>query len=96
MEQKAQGIAIQEIMSYDTPLFVWDVETWEDQGPKYSVPATSVPYWSSECGEIFTDVNDMESTFNKFYGKINEYTPRSQVCGEKFIIQKFRNFIGDL
>ena len=72
---ESQGIAIQEIMSYDTPLFVWDIETWEDQGPKYSVPATSVPYWSSECGEKFTDVNDMESAFNKFYGKINEYTP---------------------
>ena len=76
---ESQGIAIQEIMSYDTPLFVWDVETWEDQGPKYSVPATSVPYWSSECGEIFTDVNDMESTFDKFYGKMNEYTPRQFV-----------------
>ena len=76
---ESQGIAIQEIMSYDTPLFVWDIETWEDQGPKYSVPATSVPYWSSECGEKFIDVNDMESAFNKFYGKINEYTPRQFV-----------------
>ena len=43
---ESQGIAVQEIMSYDTPMLVWDIESWEDQGPEWSVPATSIPYWS--------------------------------------------------
>ena len=41
---ESQGIAIQEIMSYNTPMLVWDIESWEDQGPEWSVPATSIPY----------------------------------------------------
>ena len=76
---ESQGIAIQEIMSYNTPMLVWDVESWEDQGPEWSVPATSVPYWSDECGERFVNVDDMEVTFDNFYSRIGEYNPRKYV-----------------
>ena len=76
---ESQGIAIQEIMSYNTPMLVWDVESWEDQGPEWSVPATSVPYWSDECGERFVYADDMEVTFDNFYSRIGEYNPRKYV-----------------
>ena len=76
---ESQGIAIQEIMSYNTPMFVWDIESWEDQGPEWSVPATSIPYWSDECGERFVNVDDMDVTFDKFYSRIGEYNPRKYV-----------------
>ena len=76
---ESQGLAVQEIMSYNTPMFVWDIESWEDQGPEWSVPATSIPYWSDECGERFVNVDDMDVTFDKFYSRIGEYNPRKYV-----------------
>ncbi len=79
---ESQGIAVQEIMSYDTPMIVWDIKTWEDQGPDWSVPATSVPYWSDSCGEKFYKEDEIEETFKKFYDKIDSYTPRSFVDKE--------------
>ena len=76
---ESQGIAVQEIMSGNTPMFVWDVTDWNDQGPEWAVPASSVPYWSDECGERFYQVSEMEETFDKFYSRIGQYNPRNFV-----------------
>ena len=76
---ESQGIAVQEIMAIGTPLIVWDITTWEDQGPQWSVPATSVPYWSDDCGEKFFKYEDLEETFQRFYSRIDEYNPRQYV-----------------
>jgi hypothetical protein len=76
---ESQGIAVQEIMSNNVPFFVWDLSSWNDQGPEWSVPATSVPYWSEQCGEKFYELSQIEETFEKFYGRIQEYTPRNFV-----------------
>jgi hypothetical protein len=76
---ESQGIAVQEIMSTNTPMIVWDLSRWDDQGPEWSVPATSIPYWSDECGEKFYEFKDLEKTFDKFYDKISGYTPRNFV-----------------
>ena len=76
---ESQGIAVQEIMSYNTPMLVWDIESWDDQGSEWSVPATSIPYWSPECGEWFVNADDMEFTFNQFYSRIGEYNPRKYI-----------------
>ena len=76
---ESQGIAVQEIMATGTPLLVWDITTWEDQGPEWSVPATAVPYWSDECGERFFKYEDLDKTFEKFYSRIDEYDPRKYV-----------------
>jgi glycosyltransferase involved in cell wall biosynthesis len=76
---ESQGIAVQEIMSSGTPMFVWDISDWNDQGPEWSVPATSIPYWSDQCGEKFYYESEMNKTFEKFYAKIGEYNPRNFV-----------------
>jgi glycosyltransferase involved in cell wall biosynthesis len=76
---ESQGIAVQEIMSGNTPMFVWDVTHWNDQGPEWVVPASSVPYWSEECGEKFYTNCEMGETFDKFYSRIGEYNPRNFV-----------------
>lgn len=74
---ESQGIAVQEMMARDLPMFVWDVKEWNDQGSAYAVPASSVPYWSNECGVIFYEKNDMQYAFDEFCSKI--YTPRKFV-----------------
>ena len=76
---ESQGIAVQEIMSYNTPMLVWDIESWDDQGPEWSVPATSVPYWDDRCGERFYDIGDMQETFDSFYAKMESYKPQNFV-----------------
>ena len=50
---ESQGIAIQEIMSCNLPLLVWDIELWRDRGDKYTVEATSIPYFNETCGLSF-------------------------------------------
>ncbi len=74
---ESQGIAVQEMMARDMPMLVWDVTEWNDQGSQWSLPATSVPYWSDECGVKFTDINQIEYAFDDFCSKI--YTPRKFV-----------------
>jgi hypothetical protein len=73
---ESQGIAVQEIMSSNTPLLVWDVKEWNDRGEEYKVKATSIPYWDSICGEVFHDENEIDAAFLKFYDKIDEYNPQ--------------------
>jgi hypothetical protein len=76
---ESQGIAVQEIMDLNVPLFVWDLEYWNDQGEQYKVPASSVPYWSEVCGEKFYAKSQMEETFDRFYSNIDIYSPQKYV-----------------
>jgi len=57
---ESQGFALQEALSSNVPLVVWDIETMAEEwsgGPVYSgsagdTLATSVPYWDARCGII--------------------------------------------
>jgi len=74
---ESQGIAIQEIMSSNLPLFVWDIEYWIDRGEEYKVFATSVPYWDDVCGIIETKKDFTYDRFKLFLDNINDFNPRS-------------------
>jgi len=74
---ESQGIAIQEMMACGKPLFVWDQTVWDHMGPEYSVPASSVPYWSNECGELVPKKNLLESSLDTFISRLNDYDPLS-------------------
>jgi hypothetical protein len=76
---ESQGIAIQEMLSCNLPLLVWDVKDWQDRGLPHSCPATSIPYWDALCGEYFLDLNELENTYERFTS--GEYEPR------KFILE---------
>lgn len=76
---ESQGIAVQEMMSDNIPLLVWDILEWNDQGEDYKVSSTSVPYWDDICGERFFEENEMEETFSKFYDRISDYNPKEFV-----------------
>ena len=84
---ESQGFAIQEAMSCDVPLFVWDVdrhdEEWSHRIEYKDVNSkvTSVPYWSKVCGIKTTDPLKISKLFEEFLSKIHTYSPR------KFILE---------
>jgi len=73
---ESQGIAVQEIMASNTPLIVWDVTEWTDSGDEWRCPATSIPYWGSECGEYFNNFDEFDKIFNLFLSKLDKYNPK--------------------
>ena len=74
---ESQGIAVQEIMSMGVPIIAWDIKEWLDQGEAYRVPATSIPYWSERCGEVFFNIDELDVTFSKFYATLDQYDPKA-------------------
>lgn len=96
---ESQGIAIQEIMSSNLPLFVWDIEYWSDYGDTFLVPATSIPYWSSECGMIENNYSLIEDSFKIFLEKIKSFSPRNfivnnmemGICAKRLIEEISKN-----
>lgn len=75
---ESQGFAIEEALSCNVPLLVWNVKTMnQEYKSKYrDFPCTSVPYWDERCGEIFYEENEMETAFNKFVNNLSSYEPR--------------------
>lgn len=92
---ESQGFALQEALSCNVPLLVWNVTSMnQEYGSKYSnLPATTTSYWDNKCGELFYNVNEFEVTYNKFIENINNYKPREfilenlsvDVCENKLI-----------
>lgn len=92
---ESQGFALEEALSCNVPLFVWNVKSMK-QEYKSSYPniyATTIPYWDERCGEFFHDVTELKDCFNKFISKLDIYKPRDYVlenlsfelCEKKFI-----------
>jgi hypothetical protein len=75
---ESQGFALEEALSCNVPLLVWNVTSMnQEYNSSYDdIPATTIPYWDSRCGEYFTNYDELQNTFNNFISKINEYKPR--------------------
>ena len=82
-EHETQGLALQEAMAAGVPILAWDNGYWADPLWKkfQSTPpvASSVPFFSSECGEKFSNVTEFESILLRFREKIASYQPRHYV-----------------
>lgn len=92
---ESQGFALQEALSCDVPLLIWNVTSMNQEiGYNYSdIPATVVPYWDERCGEIFYNFSEFENVYKKFIENIENYKPREfilnnlsiEVCENKWI-----------
>lgn len=92
---ESQGFAIEEALSCNIPLLVWDAKSMnQEMGQNYpDIKATSIPYWDERCGEFFYQFEELESTFNKFISKLETYNPREYIlenlsverCSERFL-----------
>lgn len=72
---ESQGIAYMEILSAGLPMFVVDQPEWRP-----GVPATSVPYFSEECGLISDQ--DVDNSFDVFRASLHKYSPREYITRE--------------
>lgn len=92
---ESQGFALQEALSCNVPLLVWNITSMnQEYGSNYSnIKATTIPYWDNRCGEYFYNINDFENVFNVFINKLETYNPREfilenlsiDVCENKLI-----------
>lgn len=75
---ESQGFGIQEAMSTDVPLLVWNVKSMnQEYGQNYNdIPATTVSYWDKKCGELFYTKEEFLDTYKKFIANLNSYKPR--------------------
>lgn len=88
---ESQGIAIQEIMSSNLPLFVWDKINWSNE--KYSCEATSIPNWNSNCGIFFHNPTEFEYKFGLFLDTLDNFNPRKFVLQELSLEEQAKKLI---
>jgi glycosyltransferase involved in cell wall biosynthesis len=96
---ESQGFALEEALSCNVPLLVWNVTSMnQEHGQTYpNIKATTIPYWDDTCGEQFTNISQLSETFSKFMHKLNEnaYAPRKYVL-ENVSINKCKEKWEDL
>jgi hypothetical protein len=81
-EHETQGLACEEAMAMNIPIFAWEEERLVDprQLP-FAAPdlkVSSVPYFDETCGATFK-VDQLESAFDAFWSKLPSYKPRAYV-----------------
>lgn len=81
-EHETQGLAYQEAMSSDVPVFAWDEGLLIDPPTRRFAPpdlvVSAVPYFDERCGERWTAAT-MEDAFETFWTGLDRYRPRSFV-----------------
>lgn len=82
-EHETQGLACEEAMAMNVPIFAWEEERLVDprQIP-FETPGlkvSSVPYFDETCGVTFK-VDDMENAFDRFWSNISSYAPRKYIA----------------
>jgi hypothetical protein len=92
---ESQGFAIEEALSCNVPLLVWNVTSMNQEfNSSYSnISATTIPYWDERCGEFFHKSEEFIETFNMFLSKLDSYKPREfiletltkEICEKKLM-----------
>jgi hypothetical protein len=82
-EHETQGLACEEAMAMNVPVFAWEEERLVDprQIP-FAAPGlkvSSVPYFDKTCGVKFK-IDDVETAFDTFWSNISSYAPRDYIA----------------
>jgi len=86
---ETQGIAYQEILSMNVPMYVVDCNITHQFEPKECPGATSAPYFDDRCGIKHKDLG----RFDEFLSRLNEFSPREYIlenltlkkCASKYL-----------
>jgi hypothetical protein len=92
---ESQGFALEETLACNVPILVWNVTSiTQEYGQCYPHhTASTIPYWSDDCGEVFYNKDDLPSTYDLFLSKLDQYHPREFIlnnlsvekCKQKFL-----------
>ena len=81
-EHETQGLAYQEALAANVPVFAWDEGVFVDPQLNGDAPpglaVSSVPYFDDRCGARFT-LAEMEPAFDAFWAHRESYRPRAYV-----------------
>ena len=91
---ESQGFALQEALSCNVPLLIWNVTSMaQEEGSNYqNIQATTIPYWDHRCGEYFYNKEEFETKYNEFISKLNTYKPREYVLENLSVKKCAENF----
>jgi hypothetical protein len=98
-EHESQGLAYQECLSSGVPVLAWDQGWFLDpnrfEWGSPEIPATSVPYFDSRCGERFKTIEEFETTLDDFLERLRRHSfdPRAYIlenltlerCSQRFL-----------
>jgi hypothetical protein len=99
-EHETQGIAYQQALSCNVPIFAWDRGGyWQD--PFYFphrvkfAPVTSVPYWNDCCGRRFVDAAEFVVGWQAFFEAADErlFRPRDYIVENLTLEKCARNYV---
>ena len=84
---ESQGIAVQEMLSMNIPMYVWDLPSNES-----NYFASSIPYFDESCGIVTNSHEEFLNSFETFIDQLPLYKPR------EFILDKlsYERFIDNL
>ena len=96
-EHETQGLAYQEAMSMNLPIFAWDPGYWTD--PVWSVysddvpKSTSVPQFDLRCGLTFKMTCNLDTRFDEFMSKLPSFQPRKFILEECELVAQARKYL---
>jgi hypothetical protein len=94
-EHETQGLAYLEALSCNVPVLAWDQGWWLDPKAKLyeskPVPASSVPYFSPECGLTFSTVSQFSPALDQFLSGC--YQPRDYVVRNFGLAEAAQNYL---
>lgn len=105
---ESQGFALQEAMSCGVPLLVWNVKSMHEESsngytfvyaqyhPKKML-ASSVPWWSDECGIKFYEEAELEAGIKKMLETWDTFRPRDYIVrelSEKSCVNRIMRYFG--
>jgi glycosyltransferase involved in cell wall biosynthesis len=82
-EHETQGLAYQEALASNVPVLAWDNGYWLDplwhRMGERMIPASSVPFFATDCGERFPDLAGFEPALMRFLDRLPSLRPREYV-----------------
>jgi len=97
---ESQGFALQEALSCNVPLLVWNVRSMDQEiGQRNTykgIYGETITYWDKSCGEFFYDKNEFENKFKILIENLDNYKPRHfvlNVLSNEITVKKWEEFL---